>query len=47
MFQLGCFVPAKSAQFRLTDKILSRIGFGDRIEFNLSGFVLEVPAFLS
>lgn len=41
-FQLGCFVPAKKAQFRVTDKILSRIGFGDRIECNLSGFVLEV-----
>lgn len=44
--QLGCFVPAKSAQFRLTDKILSRIGFGDRIEFDLSGFVLEVVLLL-
>lgn len=41
-FQLGCYVPARTAQFRLTDKILSRIGFGDRIECNLSGFVLEV-----
>ncbi|XP_037047963.1 mutS protein homolog 4-like [Bradysia coprophila] len=40
--QLGCFVPARTAQFRLTDKILSRIGFGDRIECNLSGFVLEM-----
>ncbi|KAJ6645464.1 MutS protein like 4 [Pseudolycoriella hygida] len=40
--QLGCFVPARKAQFRLTDKILSRIGFGDRTECNLSGFVLEM-----
>lgn len=40
--QLGCFVPAKSAQFRLCDKIFSRIGFNDNIEQGASSFVVEM-----
>lgn len=42
LLQLGCYVPAQSAQFRVTDRILSRIGFNDSIEKNLSTFMLEV-----
>lgn len=42
MAQLGCFVPAKSAQFRIADRIFSRMGFNDCIEQNASSFVLEV-----
>lgn len=41
-FQLGCYVPAKSAQFRITDRIFSRMGFNDSIEKNLSTFMMEV-----
>lgn len=42
VFQLGCYVPAKSAQFRITDRMFSRMGFNDSIEKNLSTFMLEV-----
>lgn len=41
-FQLGCYVPAKSAQFRITDRVFSRIGFNDSIERNMSTFIMEV-----
>lgn len=41
-FQIGCFVPAKSAQFRICDRLFSRIGFEDNIEQNASSFVVEV-----
>lgn len=40
--QLGCFVPAKSAQFRIADRIFTRIGANDSIEKNASSFVVEV-----
>ncbi|XP_055320057.1 mutS protein homolog 4-like [Sitodiplosis mosellana] len=42
MAQLGCYVPAKSAQFRITDRIFSRMGFNDSIEKNLSTFMMEM-----
>lgn len=42
MAQLGCYVPAKSAQFRLCDRLFTRMGFGDSIARNASSFVLEV-----
>ena len=40
MGQLGCFVPADFAQFRITDAIFSRIGTSDSIECNASTFML-------
>ncbi|XP_077292899.1 mutS protein homolog 4-like [Arctopsyche grandis] len=42
MAQIGCFVPASSAVFRLSDHIFSRIGFNDNIECNASSYVLEM-----
>ncbi|XP_065344364.1 mutS protein homolog 4-like [Cloeon dipterum] len=42
MAQIGCFVPAESAEFRITDRIFSRIGFEDSIEGNASTFVVEM-----
>lgn len=42
MAQLGCFVPAKSAQFRITDRIFCRMGFNDSLEQNASSFIMEV-----
>ena len=46
MAQLGCFVPAEYASFRITDQIFSRIGSNDDIESNSSTFMLEVPRLL-
>jgi DNA mismatch repair ATPase MutS len=40
MAQLGCFVPANFAQFRIADAIFSRIGTSDSIECNASTFML-------
>ncbi|XP_063707808.1 mutS protein homolog 4-like [Culicoides brevitarsis] len=40
--QMGCYVPAKSAKFRMSDKIMSRIGFEDNIEQNASSFAIEM-----
>jgi len=40
--QLGSFVPADSATFRLANNIFSRIGTGDNIEGKSSSFQLEV-----
>lgn len=40
--QIGCYVPAESANFRLADAIFSRIGTGDSIECNASTFMLEM-----
>lgn len=42
MAQLGCYLPAKSAQFRITDRLFSRMGFNDCIEQNASSFISEV-----
>ncbi|XP_065204107.1 mutS protein homolog 4-like [Planococcus citri] len=42
MAQIGCYVPADSAQFRITDRIFARIGFNDKIECNASSFILEM-----
>lgn len=41
-FQIGCFIPAECAQFRITDRIFSRIGFSDDMECNASTFIVEV-----
>jgi len=40
--QIGCTVPAKSAQFRLTNRIFARIGNDDDIASDLSTFGREV-----
>lgn len=45
-FQVGCYVPAISAEFRITDWLFSRIGFDDSIEHNASSFMLEVNKYL-
>lgn len=42
MAQIGCFVPARTAKFRMTDKIFSRIGFQDSIEQGASSFTMEL-----
>lgn len=42
ILQIGCFVPATEAQFRICDRLFTRIGFGDSIESNASTWVLEV-----
>ncbi|XP_067119866.1 mutS protein homolog 4-like [Centruroides vittatus] len=42
MAQLGCFVPAEYASFRITDQLFSRIGSNDDMESNLSTFMLEM-----
>lgn len=39
--QIGSFVPAEYASFRLTSQIFSRIGSDDDIETNASTFLLE------
>nr|XP_026693129.1 mutS protein homolog 4-like [Ciona intestinalis] len=42
MAQIGCFVPADFASFRISDQIFSRIGSDDDMETNSSTFVLEM-----
>lgn len=44
MAQIGSFVPAEYASFRIADQIFSRIGSDDDIETNSSTFSLEVIA---
>ena len=45
MAQVGSFVPAQYASFRLCDQVFSRIGSDDDIETNSSSFDMEVPLF--
>ena len=42
MAQIGCFIPAAYASFRLSHQIFSRIGSDDDIETNASTFTIEV-----
>ncbi|XP_071873300.1 mutS protein homolog 4 [Bombus fervidus] len=42
MAQIGCFVPAKKAMFRITDLIFCKIAIRDDIECNASTFALEM-----
>ncbi len=42
MAQVGCYVPASAATFRLTECIFSRMGTGDSIECRASTFELEM-----
>lgn len=44
MAQLGCYVPAASAQFRVTDRIFSRLGSSESIEKKSSSFVAEIKS---
>jgi len=45
MAQIGSFVPAEYASFRIADQIFSRIGSDDDIQTNSSTFSLEVTAY--
>lgn len=42
MAQVGCFVPAQSAYFRIADRILARVYLEDNLDYGASAFVLEV-----
>ena len=42
MAHMGCFVPAKSAKIKETDRIFTRIGAGDNIVEGLSTFMVEM-----
>ncbi|XP_053981836.1 mutS protein homolog 4-like [Hylaeus volcanicus] len=42
MSQIGCFVPAKKAAFRITDLIFCKIAIRDDIEYNASTFSVEM-----
>ena len=42
MAQIGSFVPAEYASFRVADQIFSRVGCDDDIETNFSTFSVEV-----
>ncbi len=42
MAHIGCFVPAKSAQIPLTDKIFTRIGASDNLISDQSTFMVEM-----
>ena len=42
MAQIGSYVPALYASFRICDQIFSRIGSDDDLETNASTFMLEV-----
>jgi len=42
MAQIGSYVPAEFASFRICDKLFSRIGSNDDIETNCSTFMIEM-----
>jgi len=42
ILQVGSYVPAKQATFRVCDRIFSRIGFDDNLEGNASTLMVEV-----
>ena len=45
MAQIGSFVPAEYASFRIASQIFSRIGSDDDLETNSSTFMLEASLF--
>lgn len=42
MAQVGCYVPAYTATFRVADRILARVYLGDNMNIGASALVLEV-----
>ena len=42
MAHLGCFVPAKSAEIAITDRIFTRVGASDDLAFGQSTFMVEM-----
>lgn len=42
MAQVGCYVPAEFASFRISDHIFSRVGSDDDIDTNMSSFTMEM-----
>ena len=42
MAQMGSYVPAEFASFRLSDHIFSRVGSDDDIDTNTSSFTMEM-----
>lgn len=42
MAQVGCYVPAKSAEIPIVDRIFTRVGASDNIIFNQSTFMVEM-----
>ncbi|MGB0884705.1 MAG: DNA mismatch repair protein MutS, partial [Flavobacteriales bacterium] len=42
MAQMGCFVPAKSAEIGLVDKVFTRVGASDNISLGESTFMVEM-----
>lgn len=42
MFQIGCFIPARSAVLGLVDRVFSRVGAGDDLSSGRSTFMVEM-----
>jgi DNA mismatch repair protein MSH4 len=42
MAQIGSYIPAEFASFRICDKLFSRIGSNDDIQTNCSSFMIEM-----
>ncbi|XP_020585214.1 DNA mismatch repair protein MSH4 isoform X2 [Phalaenopsis equestris] len=40
--QIGCYVPARFASIRVVDRMFTRIGSGDNVEYNTSTFMNEM-----
>ncbi|KMZ57700.1 DNA mismatch repair protein mutS [Zostera marina] len=40
--QIGCYIPARFASLRVVDRLFTRIGTGDNLEFNSSTFMTEM-----
>ncbi|KAG6477285.1 hypothetical protein ZIOFF_066538 [Zingiber officinale] len=40
--QIGCYIPARFASLRTVDRIFTRIGTGDNVEYNSSTFMTEM-----